>query len=135
MFSFSQYFGRWLFGNAYLNFEHFYNHCCPYYYYILVTCDCIRISIKWSCIIIMEKTYTIKISISETERLSSSHNGVTLFSSFMLLAYPLSSLYFFCPSRGNFSIDERWCYSCYMKVAFKWNILNFNIYWRDYWIN
>ena len=102
------------------NSKPFDNHCCPYYCLILVTCDCVRISIKWSCIIIMEKTYTIKISISETERLSSSHNGVTLFSSFMLLAYPLSSLYFFCPSRGNFSIDEWWCYSCYMKVAFKW---------------
>ena len=59
----------------------------------------LRISIKWSCIIIiMEKTYTIKISISEAEIIPQSHNGVLLFSSFMSPAYPLSFLSLcFCP--------------------------------------
>ena len=60
----------------------------------------LRISNKWSCIIIiMEKTYTIKISISEAEIIPQSHNGVLLFSSFMSPAYPLSFLSLcFCPS-------------------------------------
>ena len=95
----------------------------------------VRISIKWSCIIIiMEKTYTIKISISEMEIIPQSHNGVLLFSSFMSPDYPLSFLSLFsCPAMfaifhwkmiliySGWNKDTNYCCSPFYKQLFHYN--------------
>ena len=82
----------------------------------------------------MEKTYTIKISISEMEIIPQSHNGVLLFSSFMSPDYPLSFLSLFsCPAMfaifhwkmiliySGWNKDTNYCCSPFYKQLFHYN--------------